>query len=144
MNLIHGLTHHDTEKDPPERSSFLTASLCTFSNLRKDGTITVQCFYASTKKPPSKSHSWPQIMLRTAPNFSNSTNKVPAHILKHQTTASFAGFLLKRQLTTLLQPLAHCGEALTSRFVARSLEGGVFLCVTVCLTMDSTYAGISL
>ena len=51
-------------------------------------------------------------MLRTAPNFSNSTNRVPAHSLRHQTSASFARFLLKRtQLTTLLQQLAHCGEA---------------------------------
>ena len=36
-------------------------------------------------------------MPRTAPNFSNSTNRVPAHSLRHQTSASFAGFLLKRQ-----------------------------------------------
>ena len=72
-----------------------------------------------TKKPPSENHSQPQIMLRTAPNFSNSTNRVPAHSLRHQISASLAGFLLKRtqntQLTTFLQQLTHCGEALTSR-----------------------------
>ena len=42
--------------------------------------------------------------------FSNSTNRVPAHSWRHQTSASFAGFLLKR-----LQQLARCGEALASR-----------------------------
>ena len=36
-------------------------------------------------------------MLRTEPNFSNSTNRVPAHSSRHQTSASFARFLLKRQ-----------------------------------------------
>ena len=36
-------------------------------------------------------------MLRTAPNFSNSTNTVPAHSSRHQTSASYVGFLLKRQ-----------------------------------------------
>ena len=36
-------------------------------------------------------------MLRTAPNFSNSTNRVPVHSSRHQTSANFAGFLLKRE-----------------------------------------------
>ena len=36
-------------------------------------------------------------MLRTAPNFSNRTNRVPAHSSRHQTSACFAGFLLKRE-----------------------------------------------
>ena len=39
VNLIHGLTHHDIEKNPLiERSSFPC-----FSNLRKDRTITIHC-----------------------------------------------------------------------------------------------------
>ena len=44
IHLIHGLTHHDTELDPPlERSSCPTASSCSFSNLRKDHMITIHC-----------------------------------------------------------------------------------------------------
>ena len=45
VNLICGLTHRDTEWDPPhpERSSFPTSSLCSFSNLWKDRTITTHC-----------------------------------------------------------------------------------------------------
>ena len=41
-------------------------------------------------------------MIRTAPNFSNSTNRVPAHSLRHQTAAT--------QLTTLLQQLPVVGK----------------------------------
>ena len=36
-----------------------------------------------------------QIMLRTAPNFSNITNRVPAHISTHQTFDIVAGFVGK-------------------------------------------------
>ena len=36
-------------------------------------------------------------MLRTAPNISNSTNRVPAHSSRLLTSASFARFLLKRE-----------------------------------------------
>ena len=36
-------------------------------------------------------------MLRTAHNFSNSTYRVPTHSSRHQTSASLAGFLLKRE-----------------------------------------------
>ena len=37
-------------------------------------------------------------MLRTAPNFSNSTNRISAHSPGHLTSASLAGFLLKSWL----------------------------------------------
>ena len=53
-------------------------------------------------------------MLRTAPNFSNGSSKVPAHSLRHQTSASFAGFH-----TTHHSPAAACslwgspGESIT-------------------------------
>ena len=49
--------------------------------------------YASNKKPPSKSHSMPQMMLRTAPNFSNSTNRVPAYSSSHQTSFFFRNII---------------------------------------------------
>ena len=41
-------------------------------------------------------------MLRTAPNSSISANRVPAHSPRHQTSASFAGFLLKREQNSSL------------------------------------------
>ena len=55
----------------------------------------------------------PQIMLRTVPNFSNSTNRVPAHSLRHHTS----DFYCKVNTThrSLLLQLACCGEALTSQ-----------------------------
>ena len=52
-------------------------------------------------------------MLRTAPNFSNSTNRAPAHSFRYQTSANFAGFLLKKAHNS---PLSFSGEeALTKR-----------------------------
>ena len=95
ISLIHGLTITVTpSKIPPKRSSFLTASLRSFSNLRNDRVITIHSSPCLQQETTIKK---PQIMFRTAPNFSNSTNRVPAHSSRHQTSASLAGFLLKRE-----------------------------------------------
>ena len=50
--------------------------------------------------------------LRTAPNFSNIRNRVPAHILSHQTSDIVAAFVGKDKQNSPLQLQAHCGEAL--------------------------------
>ena len=84
----------NTQRHERERASSPTDSLCSFSNLRKDCTITIHCSQwlhqeTTIKKPLIAA----QIMLRTAPNFSNSTERIPAHSLRHQTSASLAGFV---------------------------------------------------
>ena len=71
-------------RPPLERSSFPTAILCHFSNFRNDHAITIHCSLCPNQETK------PKIMLRTAPNFSNSTNRVPEHSSRHQTSASLA------------------------------------------------------
>ena len=89
-------------RPPLERSSLQTASLRSFSNLRNDRTITIHCSIRLQQETAIKK---PQIMLRTAPNFSNSSNRVYAHRSRHQTSASFAGLLLYSEHNS---PLSCC------------------------------------
>ena len=63
-------------RPPLERSSLQTTSLRSFSNLRNDRTITIHCSLCLQDETAIKK---PQIMLRTATNFSNSTNRVAAY-----------------------------------------------------------------
>ena len=84
--LIHGLTHRD-------HVCRLLAYVVLASS-EKNCTTTIHCSICLQQETAIKK---PQIMLRTAPNFSNSTNRVPAHSSRHQTSASFAGFLLKSE-----------------------------------------------
>ena len=91
---------------PLKRSRFLTASLCSFSNLRKKHMITIHCSLWLQQETTIKK---PQIMLRTAPNFSKSTNRVPAHSSRHQTVKLLAlpDFYWK-QNTAHHSPAASC------------------------------------
>ena len=57
----------------------------------------------------------PQIILRTAPNFSNIRNirnRVPAHISRHQTFDIIAGFVGKDKQNSPPEKPPYCGEAL--------------------------------
>ena len=78
---------------PPREIKF-SASLCSFSNLRNDHMITIHCSIRLHQETAIKK---PQMMLRTAPNFSNSINRVSAHSLRHQTAASLNRFLLNSE-----------------------------------------------
>ena len=49
-------------------------------------------------------------MLRTASNFSNIRNRVPAHISRHQTFDIVADFVGNDKQISPLQLQAHCGE----------------------------------
>ena len=51
-------------------------------------------------------------MLTTAPNFSNIGNRVPAHILRHQTFDIGAGFVGKDKQTSPPEKPPCCWEAL--------------------------------
>ena len=81
--LIHGLTHRD-------HVCRLLAYVVLASS-EKNCTTTIHCSIRLQQETAIKK---PQIMLRTAPDFSNSTNRVTAHNSRHQTSASLAGFLL--------------------------------------------------
>ena len=83
---------------PFEKSSLQTASLRSFSNLRNDRTITIRCSIRLQQETAIKKQ---QAMLRTAPNFSNSTNGVSAHRSRHQTSASLGKEWNWAFLTTL-------------------------------------------
>ena len=69
-----------------------------------DRTITIHCSICLQQETAIKK---PQIMLRTAPKLSNSTNKVSAHSLRHQTSASLARLLLKRHHNSPPPRLLH-------------------------------------
>ena len=100
-------------RPPLERSSLQTASLHSFSNLRYDRTITIHCSICLQQETPIKK---PQIMLITATNFSNSTDRVSAHSLRHQTSAGLAGSLLQSEHNSALS--CHrflCGEVPANR-----------------------------
>ena len=109
-------------KTPPlGRSSFLTASLCSFSNLRKDHMITIHCSLCLQQETAIKK---PLTATNNAQN-STSTNRVPAHSSRHLHLHQASICLLCRisiekttQLTTLLLQLARCGEALTSQLLS--------------------------
>ena len=69
VSLIHGLTHSETVLD----------------SLSRDQVCRPLVNVVLAKKP--------QTMLRTAPNFSNIRNRVPAHISRHQTFDIVAVFV---------------------------------------------------
>ena len=62
--------------------------MLTLATSAKTARLQYNVVHSSTKKPPSKSLSYPQIMVRAAPNFRNSTNRTPAHDTIHQTSLS--------------------------------------------------------
>ena len=51
------------------------------------------CTHVKLRNVLRKKSKKPQIMLRTAPNFINIRNKVPAHISRHQTFDIVAVFV---------------------------------------------------
>ena len=111
---------------PLERSSLQTARLCSFSNLRNNRMITIHCSICLYQQTVIKK---PQIMLRTAPNFSNSTNRVSAHSLRHHTSAS--SIVKWTQLTTLLLQLPVVGKSLRVgcrwQVISHEMDKSVFI-----------------
>ena len=83
VSLIHVLTHLDMEYDPPLRDK--VCGLLVYVVLASSETTAWQQYTAVNRSKYKTAIKKPQIMLRTAPNFSNITNRVPAHISMHQT-----------------------------------------------------------
>ena len=80
VKLIHGLTHrHRVRTPPPQRSSFPTASLYSFSNLRNDHMIIIHCSKRLQQETAVKK---PQIILRTAASYCREalTSRLPSEV----------------------------------------------------------------
>ena len=81
VSSIHGLTHRETVLDSLSRDTVCRP--LAYVVLASSETTTRQQYIAVNGSKYKKAIQKPQIMLRTAPNFSNIRNRVLAHISKH-------------------------------------------------------------
>ena len=114
---------------PPSRDHLQTASLCNYVVLA-----------TSEKETAIKKL---QIMLRTATNWSNCTNRVPVQSSSHQTAACLAGFLLKRQhsLPLSCSSFLLCGSPTSGlQSAVRNAQFCSFPCQLSIITAINWYA----
>ena len=88
VNLIHGLTHRKTDSLSRDKVCRPLANVV----LASSETTARQQHTAVNGSKYKTAIEKAQIMLRTAPNFTNFRNRVPAHILRHQTLDIVAVF----------------------------------------------------
>ena len=93
VNVIHGLNHRETVLDCLSRHKVCRPLVSVV--LASSETTARQHYIAVNGSKYKTGIKKPQIMLRTAPNFSNSTNRFPARISRHQTFDIVAGFVGK-------------------------------------------------
>ena len=83
LSLIHGLTYCEAVLDSLSRDQVCRPRADVV--LASSETTARQQYIAANGSKYKTAIKKPQIMLRTAPNFSNIRNRVPAHISRHQT-----------------------------------------------------------
>ena len=97
---------------PPSRS-LQTTSLCSFSNLRKDRTLTIHCSLRLQQDTAIQkaihSHKYCSEQHQTSATVQK---RVPAHSSRHQTSAGFVRFLLQREHNSALScsSMLHVGK----------------------------------
>ena len=103
VSLIHGLTHRETVLDSLSRDKVCRPLANVV--LASSETTARQHYTAVNGSKYKTATKKPQIMFRTAPNFSIIRNRVPAHISRHQTFDIDAVFVGKdKQISPLEKP----------------------------------------